>query len=905
MDRGSRAVLLALVRSEIAVEMLEKASAYLLADGGRLLRELIRIVIAVESEPAKKRFAAAGLDPRLIPPGISVPNGPSWLPLILWLLKLGLRLPAAAVPDIVDLYTTWSLVLAGKDAVTSYTVRWLHYWLTEIETAREGSRVQGQRRLFDELTPEQVRKLEDDLRTGFLMFCNRAPDLAADYLKSLRKRRRSDEARRGVLKFRGSLAQAAPKELAELTAELLLPKKGEDDEDSDGPFREPFGYVDLDFVPASPAQGPFYDLLLHAREQGLALVRRLVDHAISFKSDGRDFGANAMRIVSSDGSEMVFPWRQSYGWSRDLGSGPAVVASALMALEAWAHGRIEAGEPIDKVIADVIGPPNAPAAYLLVVVDSLLSHWPKSRVTAIPFIACPELLCLDRQRILPDNIEVPDIFGIKGLQKEPIGLASLDSLKARESRRHTLDELVARYALDESPTNRDVLAELLQRAASRLGPPKAQSDLGDPDFMVVHALNLIDPQNWQKKIMQGEDGQMEGWEYTSPATESEHLKPLQDASRERQTNFSMQMQIRTALNNPGQPPEFVAAAIDWAQRVAQKPSDGETEQRMREEAIVTAATIAVRDGGADLISAHAPWIRDTLNRALKGKNDPVHRIRSGLQFNPIAIAFVGTVLLLKNRFAIEDFRTVLEAAGDDNPAAAQGFVIVVRDLAAIDERLPRAVLRCAFAACVQPRRLWNEREEVYTVRSELDRRRVGAAIDAELAWLTGKRDEPEWPQFEPHPARPKHRFVGAGQRKRGVENPRPEIYTDHQAAALWLRNAASIFDVDKWPWLRDIIKTYWPWTSAANGSELDEDDEPDDPPREWNSVFFDLLACCLPGLTSEQVDELSLVPITSLSEEAFLDVVTVFLRSVDAIYFNDRGLRMRRLCTFDPRSRRS
>lgn len=881
----SRAVLLALVRSEIAAELLEKASAYLLADRGRLLRELIRIVMAVESEPGSKHFAAAGVDPRQIPAGINIPNGPSWLRLIRWLLKLCVGLPPSAIPDVVDLYSAWSIALAGKDPLTPYLVPWFHYWLTEIETASQGVSFEDRRRPFNgELASEQIGKLAEDLRTGFLLFCNHTPQLAADYLQSLRKRRYSDRALLGILKFRGALAQAAPKELAELTAELLLPKEGEHDEDFAGPFREAFGRHNLDFVPASPAQGPFMELLLHAREHGLALIRQLVDHAISFKSGGRDFGANAIRIISPDGSEMVFPWCQSYGWSRDLGSGPAVLASALMALEAWAHGRIEAGEPIDKVLVDVVGPANAPAAYLLVAVDLLLSHWPKSRVAAIPFLACPELLCLDRQRVVGDNLEIPDILGIKGLQKEPVGLASLDSLKARPSRRHSLDQLLARYALDESRENRDALAELLRCAASRLGPPNEQSNLGDPDFMVVHALNLIDPKNWRKRNLQGEDGPMEGWEYVSPANESEHLRPMQEASRERQANASMQAQIRIALNNPGQPPEFVAAAIEWAQKVAQGPGEGETDQWMREEAIVTAAMIATRDGDADLIATHAAWIRNTLNGALKSKNDPVHRMRSGLQFNPIATGFVGAVLLLKRRFATEDVRTVLEAAGDDNPAAAQGFPAAVGALAAIDERLPRAVLRCAFAACVQPHRFWPRPDEEYTARSELHRRQVGVAIDAELAWLTGTRDEPEWPQFEPHPARPRRRFTLR------AENPTPELYTDHQAAALWLGNAASIFDVAKRPWLRDIAKTYSAWTSAANGAELDEGDEADHPPNEWNNAYFNLLACCLPGLTSDEVDEISLEPIIGLPEEAFLDVMTVFLRSVNAVYFNDRGL---------------
>src|SRR5947199_9892186 len=110
-----------------------------------------------------------------------------------------------------------------------------------------------------------------------------------------------------------------------------------------------------------------------------------------------------------------------------------VLASAVMALIAYSHGRIEAGLAIDKVIAEVIGTANPPAAYLLVVVDLLLSHLPKSRVAAIPFLACPELLCLDRHRTINDGMGI-DLSGLKALQKEPVGAATLASLKSRPSR---------------------------------------------------------------------------------------------------------------------------------------------------------------------------------------------------------------------------------------------------------------------------------------------------------------------------------------------------------------------------------------------------------------------------------------------------------------------------------------
>jgi hypothetical protein len=268
-------------------------------------------------------------------------------------------------------------------------------------------------------------------------------------------------------------------------------------------------------------------------------------------------------------------------------------------------------------------------------------------------------------------------------------------------------------------------------------------------------------------------------------------------------------------------------------------------------------------------------------------------VRAGLQFNPIAIAFAGMVLLLKNRFALEDVRTLLESAGNDNPAASHGFTVAAGLLAEIDERLPRAVLRCAFAARTMPHRDWRKPEAEYNARVELSKQKVKDAIDAEMAWLTGKQAEPEWPPFPPSPARPRHRFVRVpGERKKvpAEEPPEPDVRTDHQGAALWLGGAASLFDVAKRPWLRDIVNAYGGWTFVANGSELEEDEDTDRHPAEWNSAFFKLLAYCLPGLTSAQVDEVALTPITGLPDEAFFDVTTAFLPEVDGVYFNDLTL---------------
>jgi hypothetical protein len=259
-----------------------------------------------------------------------------------------------------------------------------------------------------------------------------------------------------------------------------------------------------------------------------------------------------------------------------------------------------------------------------------------------------------------DKFEDPDIFGLKALQKEPVGAASVEDLKKRASRQHTLDELLAHYAVFGPVELRERLSTLLRHAAARLGPPDEQSDLGNPAFMVVHALNLINPNNWPEMSVTLADGtQGTARQYVSPEAERRHLTALQDAVREKHTDTNMQFALGTALEDPSRSSaKFAAAAVEWAQIATAMPKNEDgNEDWMREQAVVTAAMIAMRDGDAELRARHAAWARSVFAQALQTKEDPVHRVRTGLRFNPIGIAFVGMIYSLKDHAAAGDVRS--------------------------------------------------------------------------------------------------------------------------------------------------------------------------------------------------------------------------------------------------------
>jgi hypothetical protein len=185
-----------------------------------------------------------------------------------------------------------------------------------------------------------------------------------------------------------------------------------------------------------------------------------------------------------------------------------------MALEAWGHRRIDGGEDVDVVIADILGDEEVPATYLLVIVDLVLSHWPKSAKAEIPFVGCPEILSWDRTRSGYETIGFD--FGAFG-DKEPRGLATRESLKSRASRKLSLEQVVPTYTFAEQQADADALRVRLRNSMERLGSHEADSNFSDPRLMASHALNQLDRANYQEQQFRDAEGnERTGCLYVSP-----------------------------------------------------------------------------------------------------------------------------------------------------------------------------------------------------------------------------------------------------------------------------------------------------------------------------------------------------------------------------------------------------
>lgn len=875
--------LLAILRSELAYTLLDHASVSLMENDGALLRELIRTALAVESRPLVELLAEYGANAVGVSTGIDGPINGSWARLAQWLLARQAHLPLGTLPDVVELFQSLSGSMFFADPITPKMAAVLADWLEEIEVAQDHHPLAAnQPRFASAFRYNNLQKLESDVRQAFFLMASSVPARAQSYVRRLLKRRNPENTIREIIKFRGSLAKAAPAELAELTLSGLISKEGHR-RSSRTDRSEAFTYLNIDFLPSSPAQGPFLELLNAAPEHGLNLIRRLVDHLIENRTGGRKSRDDGFTLAFPNGPRL-FSWDRSYSWSRQADGGYAV-ESGLLALEAWGHARIERGDAPEQVIADVLGSQGSPAAFLLVAVDLLISHWPKTMSAAIPFLGSPELLSVDRNRQIHDTLPAIDLGGWGAIgPKEPTGLIQLADLKKRPSRRYSLETLLATFALDGS-VDHSALHALLVAASVRLGQSEPEDTFFDPRFMVCYALNLINPANWSSV----EGGRV----YVSPPEEAGHIAALQKKRAAQTTNFSIELATQNALEDSTRSsPELAEHAVAYAQRLSAVCESPANALQSRMNAIIPAAMVLARDSADALLDQHEGWAREVFAQAFASTEDIMaSRMRDGIRFNPVAIAALGLIHLWRRRGHKADRDALLELAGRNDPHAAQGFGADLKVIREIDPRFVRALLRCAFVAQIQPTHEWNDPKEMKEALQAQHRQRVGVAIRAEVAWLNDAGQEPTWPTLPPRmiSVRPYLRIGGDDVTPKLTQDAGPREQFHSQSAALWLRQLTRGSDAVDFAWLVSFVDAYADWTAAANGAGFELDVNIDHRPDEWNRVFFSLLASAFTRMAPDE-SVAHVARMTTVPDKSFFDIVRELVPAIDRGYFNGLGL---------------
>ncbi len=895
-----RAILLAIIHSEVTKQSIETMGNTLLADDAALLRELIPIMLAVDVRPARD-LLQSGADSSLIPSSLNIPIGPAWPHLVTWLLIRGAGLPPKAIPEVVELYVGWCTLamFIPNDPIVPLIVMQFRLWLTEIELAQDWTDWRERNKLpklfAGALSEEQLKRVEEDARLYLALFAIRAPDAAKAYLLHVQTLNRKEGIHSALMKTRGTLAQAAPDELAAITLDYLRKPKDEDkdDDDDDGlPDRRrslfsdsALAHADKDFMPEAPSQGPFYDLLTHAPEVGLKLIRDLIDGVVAYHTDGKDVSGDALVIEMPAGSRR-FPVVRTYAWSEH--SHYYSVTSALMALETWGHERIERGDDVTKVLNDILSDGEPPAAYVSIAVHLILSHWPKSAAGGVPFLGCPELLSLDISRPIQTAFNGIDVFGFGQLSKEPANGPRLSALEKRVSRQHSLDSLLSHYVLSEPlKVERDRLVTLLRAASARLGKHEAADNRGDPRLMAYLALNLLEPDNWTEETHLEGGKPVQGFRYNPPSDELAHFEPMQASVASNNTELAYITKISSLIDHTENSSVELATALQkWAE---EKSSAHEIPEQL-DQALVGAAMIAMRDGDPQMRANKRDWAERQFNRATCGKPDVGGRMRAGMLYNPAAMAFAGHAFALRATEPTRDnFKRLLDIAVLD-PAAARGASAAAIVLDEIDPRLRRSILRVAFASAVYFWHPWDVSEAVKRQSDDDLKAAIANTIDVELKWLMGAGLEPSWPRFveEEIKQRVRRRRIRIGVEPH-VEPPRSKRETsrrfiDHQAAALWLSALLSKAEADA-DWMEALEESYRSWTFAANGGNLNEDEEISEAPSEWNAAFFSVMTSNFRKRSLGEINA-GLAPLFALPDEPFFDLMEDVLFKIDALFFN-------------------
>ncbi len=824
-----RHALLAIVRSELSPALLERCSGALLSDDGELLIELTTAIVAVETTSlADLTKGLSGDELTAVPASTSLrlATTPSGWRLLGWCLRHAGELPMRAIGSVVKLVEIMLLAVGSDPTFGQSTAATLFDWLLQLDVRNADLTIPASTRP-DRSLRDDYRRLVADLRTVSLLLSQHAPEQLKAYLRALAAEKNRYKVKE-IRPLSAPIARAAPQELADLiAASLIEPEVRGRHKD---PLDRALTFDDSDYIPPSPAQPPFLDLLEASPEVGLGLIRKLVDVSVKFRASGKKPGENGFELVFDEGPRF-FPWTDTYFWSRDQAHEYSM-ASGLMALEAWAHGRIEAGENIATVLKDVLGPIGSPAAYLLVAVDLLISHWPASRDLLIPFVSCPELLAIERQRQIHDGF----MSNRSEIGEEPKGRVRLADLRARPSRRAALEQLLSAYSGDDEASNRSRM--LLDRAVSRIGSYGEMANFADPAFMGAHARNILDPANWTSS----ERGPM----YRIPREEAEHLARLDERRAEHLRTHEIEARIQLATRDAARGSAEVAQeAAAYAQGAM--PDESEPDYgRTRSTRLAATAMLVARDGNDALLGEHEAWVRDVLARTL-AKNGS-QSDASTIAYNRQALTALALIYLWRRRGLREDRNALLALAARSDRSGALAFAAALDVVTAADARLIKSVIRIGFKSSCWRWLPWNEdpaKTEVYNRSKRAD---DGAAVEAEIAWLDGAA-EPAWPAFpdgEPTFRRvPRIRVREAGvdegaKARASQPEPAATVRVNSQTAALWLGLVTD--DAPRPPWASEVVDAYADWSANANGFGQPLEAEIDQEPTEWNGRFYQLVA---------------------------------------------------------------
>jgi hypothetical protein len=893
-----RPVLLALPRAEQALALFQSLKSILLADDGQLLSEIIRLMIAVESVPVAKLIER--VQPSIkVPPGVGdmvVPKGITWTWLVIWLVSAAQSLPNALIPDVGKVFQSWLISTQNQSwPINAMVVQILFDWLALIENRMSRQFFRDPAEVPPSLNIPHADEVRGDIRMTAFAFAHLNHAAAQNYLAHLDQKNLRYRDTQDILRAPGMLARAAPAAFVDFMLEALIEKNDpQTGRGHRGNRYGPFSTHEHLFSPASPGQGPFFDLLESAPTEGLRLIRAIVEHATQWRREQyakahEPFPRLSIRFPagtkSFEGDWSVYHWGRS--------AAPSVtVASALMALEAWGHSQIASGRQFEDVFHDVLGPDGSSVAFVSVAIDLALSHWADAVDTVWPLVATPEVLEFDDARALRDLAGVDRMM----LEQEPatwrVKRAELD---AKPSRRARLSDQIGRYVFHGKPGQLEALRSALEQARNEIR--QKRNDHEDPinglTATAERAVRMTNAQNWPFVKVPLKDGsEVEVRQFQRDPTEQALMDEKAKRAQANLRHQNVRMKLQAAvLDRAKSTAELVAEGIEWAKSQAAKAEVSSTDEEddnddynkeWDQRAVVTAAALAARDYEGNDRAQVIAWALPILEAAAmaKGKEYPGN---AQIEYNATAIAALGLLsLYLKDQQpALRNALLRLASHQHSSVVAALGRNFI--ELTQVDPRFPRSLIRIVMAASIHPYRADNNEDN--ELNQQAYRERVDGAIGAECSWLNGTGAEPNWPELPSWVSRPRRGIrIGGGwlaDEDDDHNEQRPDQYIDQHTLGA-IPGYLIRFTVGDLPdWVVELAEHFLRWTCGANGPHGDDDRDRDNRPYDWNSHFFDFLGILCVALPYDVAATKFIEPITRFQDESFHDCMAEFLRGFD------------------------
>lgn len=881
-----RPVLLALPRAAKAYDHLVSNQVFLLADDARLLRDLLRLMLSVDAEPASR--LAARLRPDL--PAIKdlsdivVPKDLGWIAMIVWLLSVSAMLPGAVLPELARMIRGWLMFTQGAaKGLNEALLAFAFTWLTKIDEAMESRSFRPGETLPPPLDVPNMGDTRETLQQTTFAFANLNPGATEAYLRATLGRNVRYNELEPLIKARGNLTKAAPAAYVDLLLKALV-----DDEDADDGFgsrrrTRPFELYDSWFSPASPTQGPFFDLLQTDAVQGLRLIQGLLDEVTQWSAKGRPERLPRMTITLA-GRERVFVggWN-TYHWARS-GMPSSLITSALLALEAWGHAEIEKGEPVELILADVLGPTGSSIAFLSVAVDLVLSHWKLFRDVAWPLLACSRLVTFDDAR------HVRDMAGVDRLMKwgvEPSGPVKLADLEARPSRQTGLTHRVSYYVFHAPDEIRQQFAYAVRADAAAVLRPEVGSDedpISGHYAVAQRLLRMIDPASWEAVRVEVAPGKIvDAIRFVPSEEEAALVASKTEEIVAGQKLMALRFAVQNAFLTPSTAtPDVVKEGIDWARGI--KDADlqiGNNVERdeafdlgMSRRAVVMAAVLAVRgytgDDDADVLR----WADETIVQASLDE-DKEFTGAPQIEYNRNAIAAVGLLELYLKQPTPANAKHLLRMAAHWHPAVLNAVEQGFSRLAQEAPLMLRAVLRVIMTS------------SVYIRKPKFDGIVEGPgtdeAIAAELKAIEGGAAEPVWPELPPWFSR-KRRGIRIGRsfniddEDKEDQKP-PERFVNEQRLGSMVQGLVPVTTFGAVDWLVELTNHLLQWALEANGRG--SEDDRDRHPSTFNHNFFDYLGVLSVALPSTAVVLDFVKPLGTMPDGSFHDAASQLLEGFD------------------------